>query len=202
MTTLNPKKDDVSTSRVEAFSDGVIAIIVTIMVLELKAPAQASAAALLSQWPTFLSYALSFLIIAIYWVNHRHVVRYAVRVSAPLIWANMLVLFTISLIPLATAWLGGHLAAPVPNIVYGLVLIAGALSFLLLSEIVYRQNRGHPEFESAIRAERIKGVIGLVFYAVGIALAAVLPGAVLVAAGVAAAMYFAPTYTPPAAAPP
>jgi len=95
--------DDVSTARLEAFSDGVIAIIVTIMVLEFRPPGEATIAALLAVWPTFLSYALSFLIIAIYWVNHRHVVRYAARVSAALLWANMLVLFTISLIPFATA---------------------------------------------------------------------------------------------------
>jgi len=191
--------DDVSTARLEAFSDGVIAIIVTIMVLEFRPPGEATIAALLAVWPTFLSYALSFLIIAIYWVNHRHVVRYAARVSAALLWANMLVLFTISLIPFATAWLGRHLTAPVPNIVYGLVLIAGAVSFLLLSEIVYRQNAAHPEFAAPIRAERVKGMISLAIYAIGVALATFLPGAVLIAAGLAAMMYFAPTYTPKAA---
>jgi uncharacterized membrane protein len=184
---------DVSTARLEAFSDGVIAIIITIMVLDLKAPSQATAAALLAEWPTFLSYALSFLLIAIYWVNHRHVVRYTRRVSPGLLWANMLVLFTLSLIPLATAWLGDHLTSPVPNVVYGLVLICGALSFLLLAEIVYRQNKGHPELAFAIHRERIKAVITLIAYAVITILSAFLPGAILAGSGLAAVMYFTPT---------
>jgi uncharacterized membrane protein len=196
MTRPRTGPDDVSTTRLEAFSDGVIAIIVTVMVLELKAPAQATAEALLAEWPTFLSYALSFLIIAIYWVNHRHVVRYTTRVTTGLLWANMLVLFTISLIPVATAWLGQHLAAPVPNMVYGLVLIAGGISFLILSEIVYRQNAVHPEFAAPIRAERAKGVATMAIYAVGVGVSHYVPGAVLVAAGLGALMFFAPTYRP------
>jgi len=196
MTNPPPETNDVSTTRLEAFSDGVIAIIVTIMVLELKAPAQATAAALLVEWPTFLSYALSFLIVAIYWVNHRHVVRYATRVTTGLLWANMLQLFTISLIPVATAWLGQHLTAPVPNMVYGLVLIAGGLSFLILSEIVYRQNAIHPEFAAPIRAERAKGFATLVIYVVGVSVSCFVPGAVLIAAGLGALMFFAPQYRP------
>ena len=196
MTPPHTEQYDVSTTRLEAFSDGVIAIIVTIMVLELKAPVQATAAALLAEWPTFLSYALSFLLVAIYWVNHRHVVRYATRITAALLWANMLQLFTISLIPVATAWLGQHLTAPIPNMVYGLVLIAGGLSFLILSEIVYRQNAIHPEFAAPIRAERAKGIVTLVVYAVGVAASYFVPGAVLIAAGLGALMSFAPQYRP------
>jgi len=196
MTRPNAEPDDVSTTRLEAFSDGVIAIIVTIMVLELKAPAQPTAVALLAEWPTFFSYALSFLIVAIYWVNHRHVVRYTTRVTAGLLWANMLQLFTISLIPVATAWLGRNLTAPVPNMVYGLVLIAGGLSFLVLSEIVYRQNAIHPEFAAPIRAERVKGMVTLAVYVVGVAVSHYVPGAVLIAAGLGAAMFFAPRYRP------
>ena len=192
----NSEQYDVSTTRLEAFSDGVIAIIVTIMVLELKAPVQATASALLAEWPTFLSYALSFLLVAIYWVNHRHVVRYATRITAALLWANMLQLFTISLIPVATAWLGQHLTAPVPNMVYGLVLIAGGLSFLILSEIVYRQNAIHPEYAAPIRAERAKGMVTLAVYAIGVAVSYFVPGAVLIAAGLGALMFFAPTYRP------
>jgi len=196
MTPPHTEQYDVSTTRLEAFSDGVIAIIVTIMVLELKAPVQATAAALLAEWPTFLSYALSFLLVAIYWVNHRHVVRYATRITAALLWANMLQLFTISLIPVATAWLGQHLTAPIPNMVYGLVLIAGGLSFLVLSEIVYRQNAIHPEFAAPIRAERVKGMVTLAVYVVGVAVSHYVPGAVLIAAGLGAAMFFAPRYRP------
>jgi len=186
--------EDVSVSRLEAFSDGVIAIIITIMVLELKPPHDAAAIALLDLWPTFFSYTLSFLIVAIYWVNHRHVVRYATRVSPALLWTNMLVLFTISLIPFATAWLGDHLDSRAPNMVYGGVLIAGAISFLLFCEIVYRQNKEHVEFQDAIRTARIKGVLTLLIYTLGMALGEIAPGAVFVAAGVAALMYFAPSY--------
>jgi uncharacterized membrane protein len=200
MPTPTSEQFDVSTTRLEAFSDGVIAIIVTIMVLELKAPAQPTAGALLAEWPTFLSYALSFLIVAIYWVNHRHVVRYATRVTAGLLWANMLQLFTISLIPVATAWLGQHLTAPVPNMVYGLVLIASGLGFLVLSEIVYRQNAIHPEFAAPIRAERAKGLATLMIYVIGVAVSQFVPGAVLIAAGLGALMFFAPQYRPSASA--
>jgi uncharacterized membrane protein len=194
MKTPRARTDDVSTSRLEAFSDGVIAIIVTVMVLELKAPEQPTAAALLAEWPAFFSYGLSFLMIAIYWVNHRHVVRYTVRVSAGVLWANMLVLFTISLIPVATAWLGEHLADRTPNLVYGLVLMVGAASFILLSEIIHRQNAAYPEFAAPIRKQRIKGLIALGVYTVGVGLGAFLPGAVLVAAGLSAVLYFAPAY--------
>jgi uncharacterized membrane protein len=180
------KTEDVSTARLEAFSDGVIAIIVTIMVLELKAPEETSVEALLALWPIFFSYALSFLIVAIYWVNHRHVIRYASRVTPLLLWINMLVLFTISLIPFATAWLGDHLTAPVPNVAYGLVLIAGGVSFLALTEIVNRQNAHRADLSSVIRGSRIKGAITLTLYIAGVALAAFIPGAVLLTAGLAA----------------
>ncbi len=185
--------EDVSTARLEAFSDGVIAIIVTIMVLELKAPEDTTVAALLALWPIFFSYAVSFLIVAIYWVNHRHVIRYATRVTPLLLWINMLVLFTTSLIPFATAWLGEHLTAPVPNVAYGLVLIAGGASFLWLTEIVNRQNAHREDLAAVIRGSRVKGVITLALYAAGIALAPFVPGAVLATAGVAAALYFVPT---------
>jgi len=188
--------DDVSTSRLESFSDGVIAIIVTIMVLDLRPPGAASTAALLALWPIFFSYALSFLVVAIYWVNHRHVVRYAIHVTPALLWLNMLVLFTISLIPFATAWLGSHLAAPVPNVVYGLVLIAGAVRFLLLSEVVNRQNAARREYAHVIGIARAKGMIALALYVIGVVLAAFVPGAVLFAAGAAALMYFVPGAAP------
>jgi uncharacterized membrane protein len=149
--------DDVSTSRLESFSDGVIAIIVTIMVL---------------------------------------VVRYATHVTPALLWLNMATLFTISLIPFATAWLGAHLVAPLPNVVYGLVLIASAVSFLLLSEVVNRQNAAHREYAHVILIARAKGLIALALYVTGVALAALVPGALLFAAGAAALMYFVPTAAP------
>jgi uncharacterized membrane protein len=188
--------DDVSTSRLESFSDGVIAIIVTIMVLDLRAPEAATTVALLALWPIFFSYALSFLVVAIYWVNHRHVVRYATHVTPALLWLNMATLFTISLIPFATAWLGAHLVAPLPNVVYGLVLIASAVSFLLLSEVVNRQNAAHREYAHVILIARAKGLIALALYVTGVALAALVPGALLFAAGAAALMYFVPTAAP------
>jgi len=190
---------DISTTRLEAFSDGVIAIIVTIMVLDLKPPGEATAAALLAEWPTFLSYALSFLVVAIYWVNHRHVVRYVTHVSHRLLWANLLLLFTISLIPISTAWVGDHLTALAPDVAYGVVLTAAGLSFQVLSEVVYRQNAGRPEYEAAIRAERRKGMISLAINIAATVLALFVPYAVLAGAATGAALYFAPTYTPPAA---
>jgi uncharacterized membrane protein len=190
--TAHTLEDDISTSRLESFSDGVIAIIITIMVLDLRPPVEATGASLFALWPVFLSYVLSYLLIAIYWINHRHVLRYATRVTPLLLWLNTLLLFTISLIPFATAWLGAHLQETVPNVVYGLVQIASAVSFILWSEVVHRQNESRVEYAEAIRVSRRKGVIALGLYAAGIALAPFIPGTALFAAGIVGLLYFVP----------
>src|SRR3954452_2048478 len=120
--------------RVEAFSDGVFAIIITIMVLELKAPHGDTLDALKPLLPVFLSYVLSFLYLAIYWNNHHHLLHTVKQVSGGILWANLHLLFWLSLIPAATAWMGDNLLAPVPTAVYGVVLLMPAIAYYLLQK--------------------------------------------------------------------
>ncbi|TMA41448.1 MAG: DUF1211 domain-containing protein [Deltaproteobacteria bacterium] len=125
--------------RLEAFSDGVIAIIITIMVLELKAPHEASAHALAAQAPVFLSYALSFLVVAIMWVNHHHLLHAIRAVDAPLLWWNNALLFAMSLIPFSTAFLGENPRSPLAVGVYGSNLALAGFGFFLLRGAVARR---------------------------------------------------------------
>jgi uncharacterized membrane protein len=131
------------TNRIEAFSDGVIAIILTVMVLELKVPSSATLPAMKASVPTLLSYALSFLIIAIMWVNHHHMMHVAKHPTAALLWANNNLLFWMSLIPFVTAFMGQTRGAPLAVAAYGLVLTMAALGFTLLRLAIVRGYRGH-----------------------------------------------------------
>ena len=126
------------TNRIEAFSDGVMAIIITIMVLELKAPHDPTPASLGRMWPVFFAYVLSFLIIAIYWVNHHHLIHMVTRVDASILWANINLLFWISLIPWVTVYLGDNHALPFPVALYAAVSLAGGVSFFLLRALIAR----------------------------------------------------------------
>jgi uncharacterized membrane protein len=124
--------------RLEAFSDGVIAIIITIMVLELKVPHHHDLAALRPLGPVFLSYVLSFIYIGIYWNNHHHLLQAAHRVDGPALWANLHLLFWLSLFPFVTAWVGENHFAPVPLALYGAVLLAAACAYFILSRALIR----------------------------------------------------------------
>jgi uncharacterized membrane protein len=129
-------------NRLEAFSDGVIAIIITIMVLELKVPRGVDLAALGFMLPVFSSYVLSFIYVGIYWNNHHHLFHSAKHVSAAILWANLHLLFWLSLFPLATAWMGENHAAPTPSAVYGFVLLMAAIAYYLLQcAIIAREGR-------------------------------------------------------------
>jgi uncharacterized membrane protein len=119
-----------TTERLGAFSDGVFAVIITIMVLELKPPSQPSFAALLALWPTALSYAVSYLFIAIVWVNHHHLLRFAEHATPRLIWINFAHLFMVSLVPFSTAWVAGTRLAAVPVFVYAAVFVLVELAYL------------------------------------------------------------------------
>src|SRR6266550_8019338 len=134
------------TNRVEAFSDGVIAIIITIMVLELKPPHTPDFTSLARIWPTFFAYVLSFLIIAIYWVNHHHLIHMVTRVDAIILWANINLLFWISLMPWVTVYLGDNHVLPFPVALYAAVSLAGALSWFLLRASIARRH-DDPAFE-------------------------------------------------------
>jgi len=129
-------------NRLEAFSDGVLAIIITIMVLELKLPHGADLAALQPLLPVFSSYVLSFIYVGIYWNNHHHLFHSADHVSAGILWANLHLLFWLSLFPFATGWMGENHVAPTPTAVYGVVLLMAAIAYYLLQRaIVARQGR-------------------------------------------------------------
>jgi uncharacterized membrane protein len=123
-------------SRLEAFSDGVIAIIITIMVLEMKVPQGENLDALLPVVPVFLSYVLSFVYVGIYWNNHHHMLHTASTVTGPMLWANLHLLFWLSLFPFATGWMGENHFAPVPSALYGVILLMAAVAYWVLQQII------------------------------------------------------------------
>ena len=157
-------------SRLLAFSDGVIAIFITIMVLELKVPHDASLGALAAVTPTFLSYILSFLYIAIYWNNHHHFFHLVHRVDGVLLWANMHLLFWLSLVPFTTGWMGENNFAPVPTAVYGVSLLMPALAWQHMQWAIIRAEGRESTFARAIGRD-LKGKISPLLYLAGIALA-------------------------------
>jgi uncharacterized membrane protein len=126
----------VNTDRLEAFSDGVFAVIITIMVLELKVPASADLHAVLPQVPVFITYVVSFVNVGIYWNNHHHLLHATRHVNGRVLWANLHLLFWLSLVPFATAWMGENQFAAAPSAVYGFVLLMAALSYLLLQQTI------------------------------------------------------------------
>jgi uncharacterized membrane protein len=123
-------------TRLEAFSDGVIAILITIMVLEMHVPHGESLQSLLPLWPVFLSYVLSFVNIGIYWNNHHHMLHACHKVTGPMLWANLHLLFWLSLMPFATGWMGENHFAPVPVALYGGVLLMSALAYYMLQQLI------------------------------------------------------------------
>jgi len=131
------------TTRLEAFSDGVLAIIITIMVLELKVPHVVELAALKPMLPHFLSYVLSFIYLGIYWNNHHHLFQAAKQVSGGILWANLHLLFWLSLFPFATDWMGENRLASTPTAVYGFVLLMAAIAYYILERVIIaREGRG------------------------------------------------------------
>ncbi len=156
--------------RLAAFSDGVIAIIITIMVLELKVPHGASWSVLASVAPRFLSYVLSFIYLAIYWNNHHHLLHTVTRVDGLILWANSHLLFWLSLIPAATAWMGENYSASIPIAVYGAILLMPAIAYYLLQRAIMHKQGPHSVLAAALGGD-IKGKISPVLYVAGIALA-------------------------------
>jgi uncharacterized membrane protein len=156
--------------RLEAFSDGVIAILITIMVLELKIPAGATREALAPLMPVFLTYALSFVYLGIYWNNHHHMLQAADRVNGKVLWANLHLLFWLSLVPFATGWMGENHFAPLPTAVYGGVLILAAVAYTILSRALVAEQGPDSNLARAMGSDR-KGKVSLVLYATAICLA-------------------------------
>ncbi len=160
--------------RLAAFSDGVIAIIITIMVLELKVPHGASWEALKEVWPQFVAYVLSFIYLAIYWNNHHHLIHTVARVDGLILWANSNLLFWLSLVPISTAWLGENFLAAAPTALYGIVLLMPAIAYGLLQGAIIHKQGAHSLLAAALGSD-IKGKISPVLYLAGAGLAFVTP---------------------------
>ena len=157
------------TGRLEAFSDGVIAIIITIMVLELKAPHGSGFDALLPIIPVFLIYVLSFIYVGIYWNNHHHMLYAAEKISGAALWANLHLLFWLSLIPFVTAWVHETHLVPAPVALYGFVLLMAAVAYFILARILVRDNGPNSALAKAFGRDT-KGRLSIVLYVAGIAL--------------------------------
>ena len=177
--------------RLTAFSDGVIAVIITIMVLELKVPHGADWNALRGLVPIFLSYVLSFVYVAIYLNNHHHLLHTVTRVSGSILWANNHLLFWISLVPFATGWMGENDFAPLPTAVYGLSLLMPALAWYLLQQAIIRKHGMESVLAKALGRD-LKGKMSSVFYVVAIALAFVSPWISLAIYALVAVMWLIP----------
>ncbi len=160
--------------RITAFSDGVIAIVITIMVLELKVPHGADWSALSEVAPNFVIYVLSFIYLAIYWNNHHHLLHTVARIDGLIMWANANLLFWLSLIPAATAWLGENLLAPVPTAVYGVILLMPAIAYYLLQQAILHKQGKRSVLARALGRD-LKGKLSPLFYLTAIALAFVKP---------------------------
>jgi uncharacterized membrane protein len=158
-----------NSTRLEAFSDAVIAILMTIMVLELKVPHGTDLEALKPLLPIFLTYVLSFIYLGIYWNNHHHMLHATRSVNGKVLWANMHLLFWLSLIPFVTGWMGENHFAPLPTAIYGVVLLCSAIAYTILQTTIVRHHAG----ENALLVDAIgndfKGKISIVFYIIAIA---------------------------------
>jgi len=157
-------------TRLEAFSDGVLAIIITIMVLELKIPRGTDWAAFKPLLPVFLSYVLSFIYLGIYWTNHHHLLQATRRVNGKILWGNLHLLFWLSLVPFATGWMGENHFAPLPTALYGVVLLCAALAYELLQYLIIKFHGSDHVLAAAVGRDR-KGKISLACYLAAIPLA-------------------------------
>ena len=157
-------------NRLEAFSDGVIAIVITIMVLELRIPEGADWPALQPIVPVFITYVLSFVFIGIYWNNHHHLIHMADRITGGILWANLHLLFWLSLTPFATGWMGRNNFAPLPTAVYGCVLLSSAIAYTILVRTIIAAQGPHSRLKEALGSDA-KGYASLALYAAAIPLA-------------------------------
>ena len=162
------------TTRLEAFSDGVLAIIITIMVLELKVPHGAHAESLKPLIPQFLSYVMSFVYLGIYWNNHHHMLHTVERATGGILWANLHLLFWLSLVPVATGWVGENLLHELPTALYGVVLLMAGVAYFILQNVIIRAQGTHSTLAKAVGKDR-KGKASVLLYAAAIGIALVRP---------------------------
>ncbi len=167
------KKSNMNKNRLEAFSDGVLAIIITIMVLELKVPHGDDWASLKSLAPKFISYITSFIYIAIYWNNHHHLMHTVKRVNGAILWSNTHLLFWLSLVPFVTAWAGENHFSELPVAAYSFVLLMAAIAYFILSKIIVRVH-GKDSFLSIAIGKDMKGIISFIAYALAVGLSFIL----------------------------
>jgi uncharacterized membrane protein len=160
--------------RLEAFSDGVIAILITIMVLELKVPHGATIEALRPLLPEFLTYVLSFIFVGIYWNNHHHMLHMVERVTGGILWANLHLLFWLSLVTFATGWMGENHGATIPTAAYGIVLLGSAIAYYILQQTIIRSQGEHSKLKAAVKDD-LKGKLSPLLYALAIGGAFVRP---------------------------
>jgi uncharacterized membrane protein len=175
--------------RLEAFSDGVLAIIITVMVLELKVPAGDNLDALLPMKSAFLAYVLSFVYVGIYWNNHHHLLQTVKQVSGAIMWANLHLLFWLSLLPVVTAWAGHHPRAAWPSAIYGVILLLAALGYLILQRTIIRHGGG--ALAQMIGAD-LKGRLSPLLYVSGVGLSFVRPWLAELAYALVAAIWLVP----------
>lgn len=178
-------------SRLEAFSDGVFAIIITIMVLGLNAPDQVTFAAICSRLPAFLTYVLSFVYVAIFWINHHLLLSATRRINTGVLWANINFLFWISLVPFFTAWVDEHHAAPVPVAAYGVIFLACVASYRLLERILFKTHDSTAPIVQILRPGR-REKVSIVAFIVAILMSAVHPFISLVIYVVIAGFWIVP----------
>lgn len=179
-------------TRLEAFSDAVIAILMTIMVLELKVPHSVEYKDVIGLWPVFSAYVLSFIYLGIYWNNHHHMLQATRKVNGKILWANMHLLFWLSLVPFATGWMGENHFAPLPTAVYGVILLLCAISYTILQTMIVRHDGGENDLLAAAVGNDLKGKISMACYVLAIPLAYVhqaIAGALYV---LVAAIWFIP----------
>lgn len=190
----NRKKDlamQMKTNRLEAFSDGVLAIIITIMVLELKAPKETDFDSLIAKTPVFLSYVFSFIYLGIYWNNHHHLFQITQKVNGKILWANLHLLFWLSLIPFTTAWIGENYDAQLPIIAYGAVLLLCAIAYFILQAVIIKSHDNEFALRKAIGTDT-KGKISIFFYVLGIGLSFVNTWLAIICYGIVAIMWLIP----------
>jgi len=179
-------------NRLEAFSDGVLAIVITIMVLELKVPhGKSELVDLLPIWPIFLGYLLSFIYVAIYWNNHHHLLQVVKQVNGPILWANMHLLFWLSLLPFATSWMGDNPMAQMPVALYGFILLMAGLAYYILTKTLLSHHGDQSELARAIGND-FKGKISIIVYAFALPISFFYPLLAIIAYFLVALLWLVP----------
>ena len=163
-------RSSIGKQRLEAFSDGVIAILITIMVLELQIPHGTTWAALQPVLPTFLVYALSFVFLGIYWNNHHHMFHLVEQVNGSILWANLHLLFWLSLVPFVTGWMGENRFAPLPTAAYGVVLLLAGIAYVILQSTIIAHQGPNSRLAAAVGKD-LKGKLSALLYAIAIPMA-------------------------------